>query len=269
MLRVLCCAQLVAVEPAESPVLSGGKPGPHKIQGIGAGFVPGVLDTSQIDEIVQVGAGARLAGGPPSLATCLPRTLHRTAAQSPGQRPSGRLGARRTKRWHPLAAARSVPTLGSLRNRDRGAQVSSDDAITMARRLAVEEGLMVGISSGAATKAAIQIASRPEFKDKTVVVVLPSFGACLDLPLSCRAFARVRLLGGACHGSASGREFGVVLVVCGVRRRALPHVGALPVAARRGAEDDVRGAGGVSGGPLGGGGRRPACRTVPRFDMLP
>ncbi|WP_163552883.1 cysteine synthase A [Candidatus Frankia alpina] len=100
-------ARFVAVEPAASPVLSGGAKGPHPIQGIGAGFVPGVLDTTLVDEIIQVEA---------------------------------------------------------------------DDAFDLARRLAREEGLLVGISSGAAVSAALTVAGRPENTGKLIVVVLPDFG---------------------------------------------------------------------------------------------
>ncbi|GAA3678173.1 MULTISPECIES: cysteine synthase A [Yimella] len=99
--------QIVAVEPEESPILNGGQPGPHKIQGIGANFVPEILDTEIYDEVIDINAAT---------------------------------------------------------------------SVEWARKAATQEGLLVGLSSGAALAAAAQVAARPENKGKTIVVIIPSFG---------------------------------------------------------------------------------------------
>jgi len=99
--------QMIAVEPAESPILNGGQPGPHKIQGIGANFVPEILDTEIYDEVIDVDAAT---------------------------------------------------------------------SVEWARKAATQEGLLVGLSSGAALAAADQVARRPENAGKTIVVIIPSFG---------------------------------------------------------------------------------------------
>ncbi len=130
--------QLVAVEPTESPVISGGNPGPHKIQGIGAGFIPGNLDTSLLNETLQVGV---LGCGPSvSYSSLTPSRLKEGLLRMPAARMNACAMAS-------TDAGRELPVF----------QVSSDDAIAMAKRLALEEGLLVGISSGAAVCAANRV----------------------------------------------------------------------------------------------------------------
>jgi hypothetical protein len=139
---------VVAVEPSESPVLSGGSPGPHKIQGIGAGFVPGVLNTTVYDEVIQV---------LPSFLRCALRTSPAawdSFLSGPHDAPAGACCR--------LACMDASRSSGGFErqacNWDRcrlsGAQVSSEEAIDMARRLATEEGIFCGISSGARIPAA-------------------------------------------------------------------------------------------------------------------
>ena len=178
---------VVAVEPSESPVLSGGSPGPHKIQGIGAGFVPGVLNTAVYDEVVQVTA--------------------RRVVQPPGS--TAALGSRQ--------AVKAFGQEGLCQSRlgESVMQVTSEDAVQMARLLAQQEGIFCGISSGAAVVAATRVGVRPEFRDKLIVVVLPSFGARGAALVSCTARGmRSNVCGasGRCWPGAGERYLSTVMM---------------------------------------------------------
>jgi len=132
--------RVVAVEPADSPVLSGGNPGPHKIQGIGAGFVPGVLDTSVYDEVIRV---------------------------------------------------------------------TNDEAFEHARLCARLEGIPVGISSGAAIKAAIEVGRRPEMRGKNIVLIIPSFAERYLSTALFEGLDGASPAAGAVPESATGKASGV------------------------------------------------------------
>ncbi|KAI3993061.1 hypothetical protein MKX01_009804 [Papaver californicum] len=144
--------KLIAVEPVESAVLSGGKPGPHKIQGIGAGFIPGVLEVNLIDDVVQWPI------------TEIPHKYLLVVLQIDLRYIYSELTVRERVLASPV-----------FKNYKVG-RFSSEEAIETAKLLAVKEGLFVGISSGAAAAAAIKVAKRPEYAGKLIVVIFPSFG---------------------------------------------------------------------------------------------
>ncbi len=144
--------KIVAVEPASSPVLSNGTAGAHKIQGIGAGFVPELLNTAVYDEVIPV------------------------------QNEDGTAGAHKIQG----IGAGFVPELLNTAVYDEVIPVQNEDAFAIGRLIGQQEGVLVGISSGAAVSAAIELAKRPENEGKTIVVLLPDTG---DRYLSTPLFA--------------------------------------------------------------------------------